>query len=380
MFRALSDEQGFLVEAARDALGRVATLEAARAALDGGPAPDLWPLACEAGWAGLLVAEDAGGAALSAAEATLVLEECGRRLADARLLGHLPATALLGAAPDAGGGLLGQLADGTRRAALVDPAVGGRGGRLTLRRDGAVARATGHVPGVLDAPGADVLVLVGEDEEGLPAAGVVAAEAGGVALDAVAGYDATRAVGDVALDDLEVRVLDLAPARARDGADLQRLLLAAESVGAASAALELARDYAVDRVAFGRPIGSYQAIKHKLVEMLRRTEGARSVVIAAARQWDEERERFALTANAARVTAADALGFCALESIFVHGGVGATWEHDASLTYRRAEHARRLAGGTTAAADAVAQALFALVPAADRTTTPREVSGQHVRS
>ena len=98
---ALSDEQEFLKEAARGALSRVKTVEAAREALDGGALPDLWPTAVEAGWPGLLVSEANGGAELQPLEAMLVFEELGRVLASVPLLGHLPATFLLdrGGAP-----------------------------------------------------------------------------------------------------------------------------------------------------------------------------------------------------------------------------------------------------------------------------------------
>src|SRR5215208_6382705 len=97
---ALSDEQVFLKEAARGALSRVKTVEAAREALDGSALPDLWPTAVEAGWPGLLVAEERGGAGLGAMDAMLVFSELGRVLAALPLLGHLPATVLMdGGAP-----------------------------------------------------------------------------------------------------------------------------------------------------------------------------------------------------------------------------------------------------------------------------------------
>src|SRR5438874_2763263 len=136
----LSDEQVFLREAARGALSRFKTLEAAREALDGKDAlPDLWPTAREAGWPGLLIDEAHGGAGLDAFDAMLVLGECGRVLASIPLLGHLPATAILGEAPTAAS-LLEAFATGERRACYlpvappsdveprwtVDSAAGGR--------------------------------------------------------------------------------------------------------------------------------------------------------------------------------------------------------------------------------------------------------------
>src|ERR1700756_3036832 len=116
----LSDEQEFLREAARGALSRFKTLEADREALDGNPdaLPDLWATAKEAGWPGLLIDEQHGGAGLDAFDAMLVLGECGRVIAPIGLLGHLPATAILNDAP-AGASLLEALATGERRAAYL---------------------------------------------------------------------------------------------------------------------------------------------------------------------------------------------------------------------------------------------------------------------
>ena len=122
------------------------------------------------------------------------------------------------------------------------------------------------------------------------------------------------------------------------------------------------------RQAFGRPIGSYQAIKHKLVEMLRLIEGARSVVAASGIR--SEPGDLAEAANAARVLAEGALAYAAAENIFIHGAVGATWEHDASLYYRRAEASRRLAGGPDAAARVVARTMI------DRRRAHRALNGR----
>jgi alkylation response protein AidB-like acyl-CoA dehydrogenase len=319
MYVELSDEQQFLVEAAQGTLSRVDTLASARAALDGEPYIDLWDLAVDAGWPGLLSAEEHDGAGLGAYEAMLVLEACGARLADARLLGHLTATAML-ELHDGDPDLRRQLATGERRAAFV----------------------AGAGP-TLDAAGADVLVVA-------TPGGVEAVDA---AVERERAYDATRALARV-----DIR----ADGAATLGSDFQRALLAAESVGAADACLAMARDYALERYAFGRAIGSYQAIKHKLVEMLRRIEAARSLTIAAGRAWaGAEQDEFGLLANAARVAAAEALDYAAPENIFIHGGIGATWEHDAQLYYRRAELSRRLCGGVDAAADDVAERLFAKI-------------------
>jgi alkylation response protein AidB-like acyl-CoA dehydrogenase len=327
IFLSLTDEQELLLEAARGTLARQPTLERARDALDGAPRPLLWDLAVDAGWPGLLSSEDVDGAGLGAYEAMLVLEACGERVADAGLLGHLPAVALI---ENTDSELRGRLASGEKRAALV---------------------IDGVTP-ALDAAGADTLVVV----SGTAARLVSAADA---SITEQSAYDATRSLARVSVDAGAGIALDVAPDRVRDGVDLQRALLAADSVGAAAACLAMATEYAIDRHAFGRAIGSYQAVKHKLVEMMRRIENARSLLVEAGRAWDGDRAEFALLANAARVVAADALDYCAAENIFIHGGVGATWEHDAQLYYRRAELSRRLAGGAEAAADEVAGELLA---------------------
>ena len=132
----LTDEQSFLREAARDALSRVKTVAAAREALEDPAAlPDLWPTACEAGWPGLLVGEERGGAGLSAFDAMLVMTEAGRVLAGVPLLGHLPASALLDAAGDE---RVEAVAEGELRACFVAGAPAGRprrrAGRSSRRR------------------------------------------------------------------------------------------------------------------------------------------------------------------------------------------------------------------------------------------------------
>lgn len=354
MYRQLTDEQRLILETARTALERRDSVSAARAALDDNLAPDLWPLAIELGWAGIMSSTSVGGAGLNAFEAALVLEACGSRLADARLLGHLPAAAVLEAA-EAPPQIRAAAADGARLT-LVDAALGRAAAPVTLRRDGDSMIAHGRVSCVLDAAGASVLVVNGVDETGEPACGYASADAAGLDVTPVASYDATRETADVTLEGAQLQALALEPPDRHAGRDLQRVLLAAESVGAAEACLAMARQYAIDRVAFGRPIGSYQAIKHKLVEMLRRVENARSVVDAAARL--ARSTEFPVLANAARVVAADALEYAAPENIFIHGAVGATWEHDASLYYRRAEASRRLAGGPDAPAIVVAGAML----------------------
>ena len=363
---ALTDEQEFLKEAARGALSRFKTVEAAREALDGGELPDLWPTAVEAGWPGLLVSEDAGGAGLGVMEGMLVFSELGRVLASVALLGHLPASYLLdraGAADEA-------LANGDTRAAYVpakppgdvdqgwsvDAKLGStRGEAPTIADDGSV---TGEVPWVPDAPGADVLVVVGADGR---AAVVQAADA---TIEAVEGYDPTRALGHVSFDGAPGALLELQDGQAAAAWYIAQALLAAESLGAVELALEVSVAYAKERFTFGRAIGSYQAVKHELVEILRRLENTRSLMYYTGWAAKDKPDELPVAASAFRLVASEAYDHAARTQISVHGGIGATWEHDAPLYFRRAQLAKRLLGGTGDAADRVADELFAQARAA----------------
>jgi alkylation response protein AidB-like acyl-CoA dehydrogenase len=132
-------------------------------------------------------------------------------------------------------------------------------------------------------------------------------------------------------------------------------LIAAESIGAVQTALETSVEYAKERFTFGRAIGSYQAVKHELTEVLRRLENARGLEYYAGWARKDKPDEFPLAASAARAAAGRALDFAARSMINVHGGIGATWEHDAPLFFRRAQLSRRLLGGTHDANDRVAE-------------------------
>ena len=359
----LSDEQVFLRDAAKQALSRTNTLEAARETLDGGTRPDLWPTAVEAGWTGLLVSDEHGGAGLSAFDAMLVLQETGRRLSGVELIGHLPATAILDAAGYDG---LEAIAAGERRACFVpaqppgdlDPGwtVDAREGLAreaapSIGEDGTV---DGTVPWVVDATDADVFVVVGDG------GAVAVVEAGaGVEVEGVFRYDPTRRVGHVTFSGASGTRLSTTPDEAARAWFLAQALLAAECVGAVETCLEMAVQYAKERYTFGRAIGSYQAVKHGLVEVLRRLENARSLLYYAGWAYKDGHDEFPVAASAARSSAGEALDFASRDNIAVHGGIGATWEHDAPLFFRRAQLSRRLLGGTHDATDRVAEVAMA---------------------
>jgi len=369
---ALSDEQEFLREAARGALSRHKTVEAAREALEKPDAlPDLWPVAVEAGWPGLLISEDHGGAGLDVFDAMLVAEECGRVLASVPLLGLVPATAILQAAGDES---LQAVASGEMRPVYlparppselesdwtVDPEAGMKRAdapRATVEGDAVTFEGAVHF--VPDAPGADLLVVVGVTGDGTPVAGAVEASADGVSLEPVMLYDATRPLANVTLSGARGRKLDAGEDALAEAWYIAQSLLGAESLGAVETCLATSVEYAKERFTFGRAIGSYQAIKHELTEVLRLRENARSLEYYAGWARSSGPDEFPLAASAARAAGSKALDFASRSMINVHGGIGATWEHDAPLFFRRAQLSRRLLGGTHDATDRVAEQAMA---------------------
>ncbi len=315
---SLTDEQELLREAAVNALGRIDTIAGARAALDGAPLPDIWPTARAAGWTGLLVPESHGGAELNPFDAMLVLEQCGRRLTGAGLIGHLAATLLLAQADHP---LLSKLATGEQRAAVV------------------------WAPEFqLDVAGADWLIT--RD-------GLIAAEQ--AVVEPVTRFDASRLLGHVQLDGVAPEPLD---ADYEYAWHVTQALLAADALGVAEAMLEMSVSYAKERHAFGRPIGSYQAIKQQIVEILRHAGTTRSLCFYAGYAAETRPEELALAASAARFAAEEAADYATRTCIAVHGGIGATWEHDAHLYWRRAQLSRLLLGGVGEAGDRVAQEII----------------------
>ena len=369
----LTDEQSFLREAAREALSRMKTIAAARDALEDPAArPDLWPVACEAGWSGLLVSEEAGGAGLSAFDAMLVMIEAGRVLAGVELLGHLPASSLL----DAGGDeRIAAVAEGELRACFVaaappddlhegwtvePPAGSVRRPAPVLAGDGTLS---GSVAWVADAPGADLYVVACTHAgDGAPAAVVV--ESREASVQSAVRYDATRALGHVAFEGAACTILEgVGGAGLARAWYLAQVLLAAESLGAVETALSTSVAYAKERFTFGRAIGSYQAVKHSLVEILRLRENTYALLLYAGWAYDDKPDEFALAASAARSAGGHALDYASRAMISVHGGTGATWEHDAPLFFRRAQLSRRLLGGVGDATDRVAGELLGAVRA-----------------
>ena len=335
-----SPEQDALREVARAFLAAEAPSTYVRAMLDDdrGVTDELWSKTVELGWPGLLVPERHGGSGLGLLEAVVLSEEMGKLpLPGPWFSSSICATLLALRLDDAA--LLEDLAAGTRRATVALEETGTRDPldaiATTARRDGDAWQLDGHKPIVLDGHTADVAYVVAQDTE-TGALGTFAVADPGGAL--VPSLDVTRKVARLELD--------RRPARRVGPAGDQRALLArvvddigivlcAESVGACDRALQMATDYAKDRVQFDRPIASFQAIRHKIVDMLHQLELARVATHYAA--WtstvdDPSREAAAASAKG---FVAEAAAMITGENIQVHGGMGFTWDIDCHLLFRR---------------------------------------------
>jgi alkylation response protein AidB-like acyl-CoA dehydrogenase len=196
---------------------------------------------------------------------------------------------------------------------------------------------------VVDAAAADVFVVTARTPEGLGLFSVAASDA---AVEPLRSVDLTRWLGRVAFRGSAARLLAApdASAAVSRGLDRAATLLAAELVGVAQRCLEMAVEYAKVRIQSGRPIGSFQAIKHKCADMLLAVQTARAAVYFAARTADERPDDFAAAASIALTTAAEAALQVTGENIQVHGGIGFTWEHDAHIYFRRANAGAQLLG------------------------------------
>lgn len=341
MTLAITDEHLELRRVARTVLGDGALAEA-RAALaeEAERLPTYWGSAADLGWFGLHVEERFGGQGFGLPEVALVLEAAGEFLAPGPLLSTLLASAILSAEPndDVRAALLPGLADGS-----VVGAVGLHG---SARIDG--TSVDGDAGLVLGAGLADLLVIAaGDDMVVLPI------DQAGVRVQARANLDPASRTASVTLDHVPLAGAWVLRNARPTAVRLGWLLAAAEAAGGARRCTEMAAEYAKVRVQFGRPIGTFQAVKHLCADMAVQTE------LATAVAWDAARTGAHGPAGAHACAAAAAVALpaflaCAKRNIQVHGGIGFTWEHDAHLFLRRA-------GALAAAFGPVAQAQDDLV-------------------
>ncbi|MEU6379356.1 acyl-CoA dehydrogenase family protein [Streptomyces sp. NPDC046909] len=311
------------------------------------------PLTEQIGVAGLAVPEEYGGAGGGALEIHVVMEELGRCLSPVPFLGSsvLATQTLLASGDEAAcATLLPSLAEG-RTTATVAWAEHGTWDPATLRAQAVRGaddewRITGTKEHVLDGATAGVLLVAARTDAGVSLFRVDTDEAG-VHREPLVTMDQTRAQARIRLDNAPGRLVgeDGQAERALWHAlDLACVALAAEQVGAAERCLELTVAYAKERVQFGRPIGSFQAVKHRLADMYVLVEGARSAALGAAVAALGDPSELARLSAVAKSACSEAFSAVAAETIQLHGGIGITWEHDAHRYFKRAHGSAQLFG------------------------------------
>ncbi|KKD07989.1 acyl-CoA dehydrogenase family protein [Streptomyces sp. WM6386] len=343
----LSEEQCMLREASRDLLSDRAPAEHVRAWADRDEDvdPEVWRLTADLGWPGLGLPEEYGGAGQGLIELALVAEEIGRALGR----GPFAPTAIVGRALAATGSpelrteVLPMLAagDGWATWAFAEPRAPWSldGVHATARTDGDAVVLRGVKTAVQDAGGARWLLVTARQDDGVPASFLVDREAPGVAVRRQQVLDLTRSFHEVRFEDVRVphqRRLAAGPDEIQWLLDQASVLRCADALGVMDRMLELTVEHTRSRVQFGRPIGTFQAVKHACADMALLVHGARAATSYAAMAADAGAHDAARAACAAASYVAAEAGEVAARALQLHGGIGFTWEHDLHLHLRRA--------------------------------------------
>jgi alkylation response protein AidB-like acyl-CoA dehydrogenase len=320
---------------------------------DTGYDADVWARAAqELGLHGLAVPEEFGGSGAGPVELGVVFEEMGAALYGGPFLSTI---ALAGSAlqqigdPDATADYLPGIAAGTTTATLAWAGAAPSQSTLTAERSAGGWRISGRAPIVVDGASAELILVAATTAAGRSLFAVHGADTG-VTRTQLTAMDSTRRLATLGFADVPARLLGIdgqATQPLRRTLDLAALYLAAEQLGGADRVLAMAVEYAKTRVQFGRPIGSFQAIKHRLADMLVDVESTRSVVQHGLWTAAHEPENLHVAASLARTIAADAYQVVAANNVQIHGGIGFTWEHPAHLYLKRAKSSQLLLGSPT---------------------------------
>jgi alkylation response protein AidB-like acyl-CoA dehydrogenase len=371
---AFSEEQEMLRSATRDFLAKECGSKVVRKLMEGADSydPALWKKMAGLGWTSLGVPEEYGGAG-SFLDLIVVLEECGRALLPGPFFATmgLAVPALIEAGTEAQKKeALGAIADGKARATLALTEASGRwdaaGVTLSAKPAAGGWRLDGVKLFVPDAEGAEYIVVAartrGEGEEGISLF-LVKGRPKGMTVTQMQTLDMTRRWSEVRFDGVELGADALMGAPDKAWPALKRTLewataaLCAEMVGGAQKVLESSTEYAKTRHQFGKPIGIYQAVSHKLADMLVLSESGRSATYYAAWAVEADAPDRSLASSMAKAYVSDAYRKVAGDGIQVHGGIGFTWEHDMHLYFKRAKSSEVTLGDATYHRELVAQAL-----------------------
>jgi alkylation response protein AidB-like acyl-CoA dehydrogenase len=337
-----------------------------------GMSAELWKKLAEQGWLGLIFPEPYDGMALGLVDLVVLMEEMGRAVAP----GPYFSTVLLGglAILEAGSDAqkkewLPRIAAGDKRVALawMEPSaqLGPAGVTLTAAEKGGTYTLSGTKLFVHDAHTADALVVAARTRPGAGPDGVslflLPKGTKGLAVTLLPTMDQTRKLCEVACSDVTVGADALLGAAGAGWTPLSRVLdratvaLCAEMCGGAQKVLDMTVEYAKIRQAFGRPIGSYQGVKHRAADMLVDVENSKSITYYAAWALDENSPEAPLAVSMAKAYVSDAFRRVAAAGIQLHGGIGFTWEHDLHLYFKRAKGSEFTFGDATHHRERVAQ-------------------------
>ena len=357
MHLELSDEQELFITSLREWLGERAGSASVRGWLDTGDPAAFERLFVGEGWGGVGFAEDLGGQGGGLLELALTARELGRAAAPSaswlQSVIIVPAlaseAALVRAATESG--------DVTALAVRAD-----RIPAAVTSVQSCTGRLQGRIPCVLGATRSQRLLVPVADGEAA-SLWLVGGADGGVGIHPRPLLDRSRDVADVILDDVAARRLDIdATAALNEIATRAAILVAADALGASERMLKLAVDYSKQRRQFGRPSGSFQAVKHAAAQMLVTVESSMSIVCYAAQSAQEGLPERATHAAVAKAQVTRGAAEIADSALTLHGAVGYTWEHDLHLFYKRAKLDRVLFGTPTAWNERIADVL-PLLPA-----------------
>lgn len=331
---AFSDEQQMIAETARAFFAENATSERTRKAMEAdGIDRALWTAFCqELALSGIGIAESAGGAGLGLVELAIIAEAAGAQVAALPMLGSLA----LSAQAIAAGGSEAQRQEWLQ-ALISGEAISGYVHDSTLIAES--DRLTGAMGFVAHGAAANIFVVTSNT-----GAWIVRADAPGVTVTPLMTMDQTRPFARVQLLGTQGEPFADASAAITVAHRAGFVSVAAEALGGAHTCLDRTVAYSKERIQFGRPIGSFQAYKHRLADMLIEIEQARSAVYWAACAVDEQSDDAEIAVHAAKSFAADTYFKCAGDMIQLHGGIGFTWEHDAHLFFKRARAIQTMLG------------------------------------
>ena len=342
-----TDDQKALKDEARRFLAAASPLSVARSVLEQpgeGHDAGLWARIVEQGWCGAAIPECYGGLGLGYVELCALAEELGRAVSPVPFASsiYLFAEALLVAGSDEQkSALLPIVASGEMIGAIAATEAAGPLREAAIAAQVVDGRVSGIKLPVTDGLAATRAVVLARGDAG---AGLYLVDltGPGVTREMVSTIDPTRGAARIAFDGAPAELLGDSAGKGLDLLariqDRAAILIAFEQLGGADRALEMARDYALERYAFGRQIGSYQAIKHKLADVFVRNEVARANAYYGAWALSSDAPELPLAAAAARVASSAAYWLASKENIQTHGGIGFTWEADCHFFYRRARH------------------------------------------